>query len=155
MATGCLRRHVISPYKKMPNGVNFVALAWKCKLLLPTADVNALVNFVKVRFLGCSHRLFVIRFSHWTAWPCNHICKNAVADSRTLNYIHMIVIEHYDHQWLSPSVIAADVKKSYLAFLILQNSFYSMRRQECKIDFMILDDMLKETFLKISAHFLT
>ncbi|XP_005112043.1 uncharacterized protein LOC101848562 isoform X2 [Aplysia californica] len=43
----CLRRHILSPYKEMPEGVNFVLLSWKCKLLLSNADMEEMVRFVR------------------------------------------------------------------------------------------------------------
>lgn len=48
VARGCLRRHIISPYKKMPPEMNFALLTWKCKLTMSSVDVSLMVDFVKV-----------------------------------------------------------------------------------------------------------
>ncbi|KAH9525840.1 hypothetical protein Btru_002520 [Bulinus truncatus] len=43
----CLRKHIISPYKKMPPGVKFVLMAWRKKLMLNFPYYNAMVSFIK------------------------------------------------------------------------------------------------------------
>ncbi|GFN84792.1 tumor protein p53-inducible protein 13 [Plakobranchus ocellatus] len=51
LARGCLRRHVISAYKKLPPEMNFAVLAWKCKLVLSDVNIGLITRFVKARAL--------------------------------------------------------------------------------------------------------
>lgn len=51
LARDCLHRQVTSPYKKLPPGMNFAVLAWKCKLVLSDVKVDIIARFAKARAL--------------------------------------------------------------------------------------------------------
>lgn len=47
VATGCLRKHIITPYKLLPPETPFAAVSWGCKLLMSHVETPLLIRFVK------------------------------------------------------------------------------------------------------------
>ncbi|XP_071946409.1 uncharacterized protein [Antedon mediterranea] len=47
IATRCLRKHIITPYNKLPRDLPFAVVTYGCKLQIPYVNETAVVNFVK------------------------------------------------------------------------------------------------------------
>ncbi|XP_064613342.1 uncharacterized protein LOC135477117 [Liolophura sinensis] len=47
LVRGCIRRHIITPYRGLPTQQPFALLAWRCKLSLSYADTAAVEKFIK------------------------------------------------------------------------------------------------------------
>ncbi|XP_059146963.1 uncharacterized protein LOC131934840 [Physella acuta] len=47
IAKGCLWKHIITPYKKLPPNMNFAILTWRNKLVLSDPDVEYMVPFIR------------------------------------------------------------------------------------------------------------
>ncbi|KAK7483378.1 hypothetical protein BaRGS_00025318 [Batillaria attramentaria] len=47
VATSCLRKHIITPYKLLPPETPFAAVTWGCKLLMSHVQTSILRRFVK------------------------------------------------------------------------------------------------------------
>ncbi|KAK7087127.1 uncharacterized protein [Littorina saxatilis] len=51
IVTGCLRKHIITPYKLLPEEMPFALLTWGCKLLMSSVTTSVATNFIKSRAL--------------------------------------------------------------------------------------------------------
>lgn len=49
IVTSCLRRHIITPYDKLPKEAPFALLTWGCKLVLSHADEQTAAEFIQGR----------------------------------------------------------------------------------------------------------
>lgn len=47
LVRGCLRRHLITPYNKLPRSTPLALLTWGCKLLMNTVDETVAVDFIQ------------------------------------------------------------------------------------------------------------
>ncbi|OWA51640.1 hypothetical protein BV898_16116 [Hypsibius exemplaris] len=47
LVTGCLRRHVITPYNKLPRATPFALVTWGCKLMMASADIERATMFIQ------------------------------------------------------------------------------------------------------------
>ncbi|XP_055352738.1 uncharacterized protein LOC129598730 isoform X1 [Paramacrobiotus metropolitanus] len=49
IVTGCIRRHIITPYNKLSKETPYALLAWGCKLLMGSVDEQAAMQFIQTR----------------------------------------------------------------------------------------------------------
>ena len=49
IVTHCLRKHIITPYKQLPQQTPFALLSWGCKLMMSSVTTSVARNFIKVR----------------------------------------------------------------------------------------------------------
>ncbi|GAV04227.1 hypothetical protein RvY_14539 [Ramazzottius varieornatus] len=58
LVRGCLRRHLITPYNKLPRSTPMALLTWGCKLLMNVVDERVAVEFIKTHADRGPEKLF-------------------------------------------------------------------------------------------------
>ena len=61
IVTHCLRKHIITPYKQLPEQTPFALLSWGCKLTMSTVISSVARNFIKVGLTMQSAGHFVLK----------------------------------------------------------------------------------------------